>query len=133
MTELNQLVIMEDSTTGHRNDAVWVQNAWDGKITRILTTPLGAEATGAYWYPNLGPGNKGPFSYLGVVVQHPYDEIDGGGSTSGFAPDDNAKRGYVGVLGPLKPVDLYVSAASTFTASLIVSLVSVVSVSFVSF
>jgi hypothetical protein len=133
MTELNQLVIMEDSTTGHRNDAVWVQNAWDGKITRIFTTPLGSEATGAYWYPNLGPGNKGPFSYLGIVVQHPYDENDGGGSTSSFAPDANAKRGYVGVLGPLKPVNLYVSAASSYTASLIVSFVSVVSVSLVAF
>jgi secreted PhoX family phosphatase len=121
MTELNQLVIMEDSTTGHRNDAVWVQNAWDGKITRILTTPLGSEATGAMWYPNL---NKGKFSYLGIVVQHPYGESDGGGKTDSFA-DANSKRGYVGVLGPLKAVDLYVSAASSYTASFILSFVSV--------
>ncbi len=132
MTELNQLVIMEDTTTGHRNDAVWIQNAWDGKITRIFTTPLGSEATGAQWYPNLGPGNKGPFSYLGIVVQHPYDEPDGGGDTSSFAPDTNAKRGYVGVLGPLKPVNVYVSAASSYTASLIISFFSV-SVSLVAF
>ena len=133
MTELNQLVIYEDTKPGHRNDAVWVQNAWDGKITRIFTTPLGAEATGAQWYPNLGPGIKqdGPYSYLGVVVQHPYDEDDGGGKTDGKMPNNDkaAMRGYVGVIGPLKKVDVYVSEASSFSVSMIVSFVSVLFVS----
>jgi hypothetical protein len=68
--------------------------------------------TGAMWFPNLGPGNKGPFSYLGAVVQHPYDENDGGGNTNHFQPDAGAMRGYVGVLGPLKPVELYSAASS---------------------
>jgi secreted PhoX family phosphatase len=134
MTEFNQLVIMEDSTEGHRNDYVWVQNGWDGKITRIFTTPIGAEATGAQWYPNLGPGGNGQFSYLGIVVQHPYDEKDAGGDTFHFAPKPgDSNRGYVGVLGPLKKVDLYVSAASSFSASMFSSSVSVVLVSLVAF
>jgi len=142
MTEFNQLVIMEDTGAGHRNDYVWVQNGWDGKKTRIFTTPIGSEATGAMWFPNLGPGvDGGPFSYLGIVVQHPYDEADGGYTdkeigkieSSGkglIAPDAAAKRGYVGVLGPLKRVDKY-SAASSLSASMIVSFVSVLSVSLV--
>jgi hypothetical protein len=25
----------------------WVQNAWDSKLVRVMTTPLGSEATGA--------------------------------------------------------------------------------------
>jgi secreted PhoX family phosphatase len=134
MTEFNQLVIMEDSTEGHRNDYVWVQNGWDAKITRIFTTPLGAEATGAQWYPNLGPGGNGQFSYLGIVVQHPYDENDAGGKTSGFVPKKgDSNRGYVGVLGPLKKVDRYVSAASSFSSSIFFSSVSVVLVSLVAF
>ena len=61
--------------------------------------------TGSMWFPNLGPDGDGLFSYLGIVVQHPYDEDDGGGVTSCQAPDAASKRGYVGVLGPLKRVD----------------------------
>jgi secreted PhoX family phosphatase len=129
MTEFGQLVIMEDTKEGHRNDAMWIQNLSDGKKTRVMTGPLGCEITGAMWFPNLGPGNNGQFSYLGVVVQHPYDESDGGGDTKAFRPNDAAMRGYVGVLGPLKKVNRYVSAASSFSASMIVSFVSVLFVS----
>ncbi len=47
MKELNQLMIMEDTENGHHNDYLWFQNAWDAKLVRVMTTPLGSEAMGA--------------------------------------------------------------------------------------
>lgn len=38
-------------------------------MTRIMTTPYGAEVTSPYWIPNLDG-----FGYLLTVVQHPYGE-----------------------------------------------------------
>jgi len=67
MPAYNTLIIGED-TDNHENNMLWAFNLESGELTRILTTPVFAEATSPYWYPNLnGHG------YLTAVSQHPYD------------------------------------------------------------
>ena len=85
------LIIGEDTTDGHQNDAIWSYDMATGDLTRILTTPYGAETTSPYWY-----GNLGGWAYLRVVVQHPYGETDQDELTD--PADANA---YVGYFGPL--------------------------------
>ena len=84
------LIIAEDTGDGHQNDAVWALNLTTGAMTRIATTPYGAEATSVDWYPDVnGHG------YLTMVVQHPYGESDQDKLT-----DPADARGYVGYIGP---------------------------------
>lgn len=84
------LVIAEDTVKGHRNDAVWAFSPSKNILTRIATTPYGAEATSVDWYPDvMGHG------YLLLVVQHPYGESDHDKLNS---PED--ARGHVGYIGP---------------------------------
>lgn len=90
LTGMNTLVIGEDSEDGHQNDVVWAADLATGALTRILTTPYGAEATSVDWYPNVGG-----HGYLMAVVQHPYGETDQDKLQS---PDQAA--GYVGYIGP---------------------------------
>lgn len=74
------LVIGED-TSYHLNNVVWAYNTKTTELTRTFTTPLGAETTSAFWFPNL----KNGFSYLGVVTQHPnLNTTDGGESAYGY-------------------------------------------------
>jgi uncharacterized protein len=85
------LLIGEDSGVEHQNDALWAFNVVTHELTRILTTPYGAETTGVYFYPNLNG-----HAYIKVQVQHPFGESDqtqslGGGDT----------QSYTGYLGPL--------------------------------
>jgi secreted PhoX family phosphatase len=87
----NILLIGEDSTDGHQNDAVWGYDLDRGTLTRLMTTPYGAETTSLYYYPNIGG-----YSYVMTVVQHPYGESD---QDKLQAPSD--KHSYMGVLGPM--------------------------------
>ena len=118
--EHNQLIIGED-TGNHQNDMVWIYHfnideEERSRMTRIATTPYGAETTSPYWYPNL-KGN----AYITLVVQHPYgesdeDKVDEAGSTG--------KAGHVGYLGPLpkvKAVSLVDSSASTASSSMLLA------------
>jgi len=76
----NTLIIGEDSDT-HKNNVVWAYNTKTEELARTFTTPLGAETTSPFWYPNLANG----FSYLGVVTQHPsLSSTDGGESAFGY-------------------------------------------------
>jgi len=86
------LLIGEDSGVEHQNDAVWAYNVVTRELTRILTTPYGAETTGVYYYPNLDG-----HAYIKVQVQHPFGESDQDQSV----PDGSDKRSYTGYLGPL--------------------------------
>jgi hypothetical protein len=86
------LLIGEDSGVEHQNDAVWAFNVVSRELTRILTTPYGAETTGVYYYPNLDG-----HAYIKVQVQHPFGESDKDQSV----PDGSDKRSYTGYLGPL--------------------------------
>ena len=86
------LLIGEDSGVEHQNDAVWAFNVVSHELTRILTTPYGAETTGVYYYPNLNG-----HAYIKVQVQHPFGESDTGLSI----PDSGDNQSYTGYLGPL--------------------------------
>jgi secreted PhoX family phosphatase len=86
----NTLIIGEDTTEGHQNDAIWAMDLGKGALTRIATTPYGAEATSVDWYPNING-----HAYMVAVVQHPYGESD----EDKLAEPADA-RGYVGYIGP---------------------------------
>ncbi|MBN1205213.1 MAG: DUF839 domain-containing protein [Myxococcaceae bacterium] len=88
----NTLVIGEDTGSGHQNDAIWSYNLVTRKLTRILTTPYGAETTSPAWYPDLGG-----YGYLMSVIQHPYGESDTGHVND---PEATGAESWVGVLGP---------------------------------
>ncbi len=87
----NTLIIGEDSTTGHQNDAIWSYDIKKNKLTRILTTPYGSETTSVYYYANFSG-----FSYIMVTVQHPYGESD-----KDKYKNENEKRAYTGYFGAL--------------------------------
>lgn len=87
----NTLIIGEDSGDGHQNDAVWAYDLEEKQLTRILTTPYGAETTSVYYHPDID-GN----GYLVAVVQHPYGESD-----TDKLQDPGEKHSYFGVIGPL--------------------------------
>jgi hypothetical protein len=84
------LLIGEDSVAGHQNDALWAYNLERRELTRILTTPYGAEVTSPYFYPDING-----FGYLMSVVQHPYGESDQDKLISGSG-DERAHTGYIG-------------------------------------
>lgn len=88
------LIIAEDSNTGHRNDVIWSMNLASGELTRILSTPYGAEATSVDWYPDVNG-----HAYLMAVVQHPYGETD-----KDLLRDPADARAYVGYIGPFPAV-----------------------------
>ncbi|MEO8243641.1 MAG: alkaline phosphatase PhoX [bacterium] len=89
ITGQNTLLIGEDSGEGHQNDVVWAVDLASGAMTRILSTPYGAEATSVDWYPNVGG-----HGYLMAVVQHPYGETDQDKLKT--ADEANAYVGYIG-------------------------------------
>ena len=89
------LFIGEDTGSGHQNDAVWSYDLASGELTRILTTPYGAETTSVYAYPDVnGHG------YVMAVVQHPYGESD----TDKLKSPDEAQA-YLGYIGPFPKLD----------------------------
>jgi secreted PhoX family phosphatase len=89
------LFIGEDATTAHQNDAVWSYNVTSGELTRILTTPYGAESTSVYAYPNVNE-----FGYVMAVVQHPYGESD-----EDKLQSPNDAQAYLGYIGPFPKFD----------------------------
>ena len=94
------LIIGEDSFDGHRNDLVWAFDLLTRKLTRIESTPYGAETTSVYFYPNING-----FSYLKSVVQHPYREGADTGEIDNDPAGVGAKRAYDGYIGPLPALD----------------------------
>lgn len=85
------LLIGEDTGSGHQNDVVWAYDITTRKLTRIFSTPYGAETTSLYWYPNVNG-----FAYIRTVVQHPYGESD-----SDKLTDPADARAYDGLIGPI--------------------------------
>jgi uncharacterized protein len=64
------LFIGEDSSQ-HINNFVWAYNVDTKKLSRILSVPAGAEATGLQ-----AADNRNGFSYIMSNFQHPGDELD---------------------------------------------------------
>lgn len=86
------LLIGEDATTAHQNDMVWAYSLESGDLTRIASTPYGAETTSLYYYPDVND-----FGYVVAVVQHPYGESD----EDKVADDSAERRSYFGYIGAL--------------------------------
>lgn len=78
LAESNVLIIGED-TSAHNNNMIWSFDLNDGSLTRILTTPLGAETTSPYWYKDING-----FTYLTAVTQHPSGREDNMESEIGY-------------------------------------------------
>ncbi|KJR42306.1 Alkaline phosphatase [Candidatus Magnetoovum chiemensis] len=119
------LFIGED-TGAHLNDAIWAYDTTNGQLTRIATSPAGAEWTGAFGMLNA----EGRF-YIGANIQHPFGEsnstasgtkvggsldniytsdqlssnISAWGSTLGYTPTNDDYRGYVGYIMGLPSVE----------------------------
>ena len=91
MPHTNTLIIGEDSSGGHQNDAIWSYNIKKDKLTRMLTTPYGSETTSVYYYENFNG-----FGYIMATVQHPYGESDK--DKFNKESDKRAYTGYFGVL-----------------------------------
>lgn len=92
----NTLLIGEDTGTGHQNDLIWAYNLTSKSLTRIFSTPYGAETTSPYFYPNING-----WGYVMGVVQHPYGESDTDKAESGSAE----RRAYTGYIGPFPRMD----------------------------
>jgi len=80
----NILTIAEDSSN-HENNIIWAYDINSTKLTRMISVPVGAETTSAFWYTNV----KG-WGYMTVVTQHPDKATSAKGESS------------IGVLGPIK-------------------------------
>jgi len=94
MSGYDVMVIGEDTGSGHQNDVIWAYDFDSKDLTRIQTTPYGAETTSPYWYPNING-----WSYMTSVVQHPYGESDQDLNTG-----NGEARAYTGYIGPFPAV-----------------------------
>ncbi|CRK82829.1 LPXTG cell wall anchor domain-containing protein [Neobacillus massiliamazoniensis] len=90
--ELRTLFIGEDSSK-HINNFVWAYNVDTKELTRILSVPAGAEATGLM----VSEAING-YTYIMSNFQHPGDELDSFKPTK-FAINDlkNAVDKYIGI------------------------------------
>jgi hypothetical protein len=79
----SDILMIGEDTSKHENNVVWAYNIKTEELTRTFTTPVGAETTSPFWYPNLANG----FGYLSVVTQH---------------PDNEDKESAIGYVGPFK-------------------------------
>lgn len=88
------LMIAED-TSRHTNASLWALEMRAGLLKRVLAAPQGGEITGIQWAPNVG--GRG---YLTLGIQHPWSgrELPEGAT-------DADRRGFIGYLGPLPPLD----------------------------
>ena len=93
--EHDTLIIAEDSDGRHENDAIWAFDMGTSKLTRIMTVPVGGEASGVYWHRNInGHG------YLTAVVQHPFgNDVEKRGRKPP-SEDPKYRAAVVGVIGP---------------------------------
>ncbi len=78
------LTIAED-TNYHENNTVWTYNLKSRNLSRIISTPLGAESSSLFWYADING-----WGYMTVVTQHPNKDTLHRGESS------------VGILGPIK-------------------------------
>lgn len=83
------LVIGED-TSYHPNDMVWAYDVTKKTLTRIATTPYGAESTSPFWHKDVNG-----FGYLTLTTQHPFGEVSGGYVTP-EGVDTRSTAGYIG-------------------------------------
>lgn len=108
---LRTLFIGEDSGK-HANNYVWAYNVDSGKLSRILSTPAGAEATGLQAVDDLNG-----FSYIMSNIQHPGDEMIVADSLKNDVTNlinqnfDNKRSGIVGYIAGLPSLEQLKDAA----------------------
>jgi len=51
--EYDTLIIGEDTGSGHQNDVIWSYDMKSDEMTRIFSTPYGAETTSPWWYNDI--------------------------------------------------------------------------------
>lgn len=84
------LYIGEDgSGTAHQSDFMWHWNPKNGELTRLLSSPYGAEVTST-WTHHIGS-----CSLVQAVVQHPYGESD---QTKVSEPLSQGNQAYLGFI-----------------------------------
>ena len=90
------LLIAED-TDHHDSNVLWAADlaTEPPTLTRLMTTPLGAELAGINWFPDVGG-----WGYLTVNVQNPYSVNPWTGASYEGGIPEGANRSYLGVLGP---------------------------------
>ena len=91
----DMLIIAEDSGR-HEIDVIWAYDVESGELTRIQTTPYAAETTGVYWYRDING-----WGYLSSVIQTPFGDPEDMPEGEMERVSEDAKRAYVGVIGPL--------------------------------
>ena len=93
----NTLIIGED-TGYHPNDFIWSMNLETSKLTRILTSPYGAETTSPFVYKNFGG-----HGYMTTVIQHPFGEISDKDPnySVGSSASQSDLESYIGYVGPM--------------------------------
>ena len=79
----------------HRNDVLWAYDLKNSKLTRILSSPVGAEVTSPMYYRNING-----WDYITAVIQHPYNESD----KDQAAWDSLDRRAIFGVIGPIPTI-----------------------------
>jgi secreted PhoX family phosphatase len=84
----NMLIIGEDVNENQFDYLYQYDLATKTKV-RIFSANYGAETTSPYWFPNLKAG----WSYLGAVIQHPYDESD---AAMASAPGASGSGAWIG-------------------------------------
>ncbi|GMH45908.1 hypothetical protein BSKO_13871 [Bryopsis sp. KO-2023] len=94
MVEEHDGLLIGEDTRRHQNDVVWYYDLKTNDMKRIFSTPYGAETTGPFWYPDING-----WSYMMVVVQHPYGESD---REKRYDPAATGIEGYIGYIGPIK-------------------------------
>ena len=95
--EYDTLIIGEDTGSGHQNDVIFAFDMKTSEMTRIFSTPYGAETTSPWWYNEIHG-----FRYFMAVVQHPYGESDQAQVTE---PESTGYGGWVGTFTPIKIED----------------------------
>jgi secreted PhoX family phosphatase len=90
-----KVLLIGEDTGRHQNDMVWAYDVDSQALTRIATTPYGAETTSPFWHTNING-----YGYVTLVTQHPFGESDEDKITS---PED--RESYVGYIGPFPALD----------------------------
>ena len=87
--DVTKTLLIAEDTSSHQNDATWTFNPLTGEMTRILTSPYGAEFT------STSIMHIGDCTMVQAVIQHPYGESD----TARLADAENTgNENYLGFL-----------------------------------
>lgn len=64
-------IIIGEDTNANQNDVMWLYVPATRELTRILSSPYGAETTSPYYFPDING-----HAYIMTAMQHPYEERD---------------------------------------------------------